>query len=101
MATPQQQEDLFQKSRLILALNAYKQGQFTSFRKGTSTYNMSRTTAQQHNKGIALRHGSIAPNYCLIPVQEESLKQWILLMDQRGMPPRIVIIQQMAGILAA
>jgi len=44
MATPQQQEDLFQEGRLILALDAYKKGQFTSFRKATSTYNVSRTT---------------------------------------------------------
>jgi helix-turn-helix, Psq domain len=62
MATPQQQEDLFQEGRLILALNAHKKGQFTSFRKATSTYNVSRTTAQRRNKGIALRRGSIALN---------------------------------------
>ena len=75
MATPQQQEDPFQEGRLILALNAYKRGQFTSFRKATSTYDMSRTTAQWRNKGITPRRGSIAPNHHLIPVQEESLKQ--------------------------
>ena len=81
MATPQQQEDPFQEGRLILALNAYKRGQFISFRKATSTYNVSRTTAQWRNKGIALRRGSIALNCRLTPVQEESLKQWILSID--------------------
>ena len=81
MATPQQQEDPFQEGRLILALNTYKRGQFISFRKATSTYNMSRTIAQRRNKGIALRRGSIAPNRYLTLVQEESLKQWILLID--------------------
>ena len=62
MATPQQQEDLFQEGRLLLALNAYKQGQFTSFRKATNTYDVSRTTAQRRDKGIAPRRGSIALN---------------------------------------
>jgi len=75
IATPQQQEDLFQEGRLILALNAYKKGQFTSFRKATSTYNVSRTTAQQRDQGITPRYGSITLNHHLIPVQEESLKQ--------------------------
>ena len=75
MATLQQQEGLFQEGTLILALNAYKQGQFTSFRKATSTYNVARTTAWRRNKGITPRHGSIAPNRRLTPVQEESLKQ--------------------------
>ena len=89
----QQQEDLFQEGRLILTINAYKQGQFTSFRKAISTYNVSRTTAQRRDKGITPRRGSIAQNHHLIPVQEESLKQWILSMDQRGMPPRITIVR--------
>ena len=37
MATPQQQKPLFQEGRLVLAINAYKQGQFRSFRAATST----------------------------------------------------------------
>ena len=32
MATPKQRNPLFQEDRLILALNAHKQGQFLSFR---------------------------------------------------------------------
>ena len=60
---------------------------------------MPQTTAQQHNKGIKPRHGSVAPNRRLTPVQEESFKQWILSMDQRGIPPRVTTVRQMAGLL--
>jgi hypothetical protein len=58
------------------------------------------STAQRRKEGITPQRGSIALNRCLIPVQEESLKQWILSIDQRGMPPRIAIVRQMASILA-
>ena len=53
---------------------------------------MSRTIAQRRNKGIILRRSSIALNRRLILVQEESLKQWILLIDQRGILLRIAIM---------
>ena len=45
MTTPQQENPLFQEGRLILALNAYKQGQFLSFRSAVKIYNMLQTTA--------------------------------------------------------
>jgi len=81
MATPQQENPLFQKGRLLLSINAHKQGQFTSFRKATATYDVPRTTAGRRARGTKLKRGSIALNRRLTPAQEESLKQWILLMD--------------------
>ena len=81
MAIPQQQEALFKEGRIDLAINAHKQGQFTSFRAATSTYDVPRSTAQLRVKGIKPKRNSIAPNRRLTPVQEESLKQWILLLD--------------------
>jgi len=62
MATPQLQNPLFQEGRLVLAINAYKQGQFQSFRSATSTYDVPRTTARRRNKGIQAQRGSIASN---------------------------------------
>jgi hypothetical protein len=100
MPPPQQQEVLFKEGRIDLAIQAHKQGQITSFRKATGTYDVPRSTAQQCVKGIKPKHDSISPHRRLSPVQEESLKQWILSMDQRGMPLRIATVHQMATILA-
>jgi len=100
MAPPQQQEALFKEGRIDLAIQAHKKGQITSFWAATSTYDVPRSTAQLRVKGIKPKRNSIALNCCLTLAQEESLKQWILSMDQRGMPPRIAIVRQMAGILA-
>jgi hypothetical protein len=100
MATPQQREALFKYGRIDLAIQTHKKGQITSFQAATSTYDVPRSTAQQRVKGIKPKRNFIAPNRRLTPAREESLKQWILSMDQRGMPPRVAIVRQMAGILA-
>ena len=81
MATPQQENPLFQEGRLLLSINAHKQGQFTGFWKATATYNVPRTTAGRRAKGTKPKRGSIALNCRLTLAQEESLKQWILSMD--------------------
>jgi len=59
-----------------------------------------RSTAQRRVKGIKPKRDSIAPNRRLTLAQEESLKQWILLSDRHGMPPRIETVRQIASILA-
>jgi hypothetical protein len=62
MATPQQQEEaLFKESRIDLAIDAYKQGQFTSFRKATSMYDVPQSTAQLRVKGIEPKLDSTTP----------------------------------------
>ena len=61
---------------------------------------MSRKTVKRRAGGIRPQRGSAAPNRPLTPIQEESPKQWILSMDQCGMPPRIATVRQMASILA-
>jgi hypothetical protein len=75
MATPQQENPLFQEGRLILAIKAHKRGQFTSFQSAIITYNIPRTTARRCAAGTTLKRGSIALNRRIIPAEEESLKQ--------------------------
>ena len=52
MATPQQQEALHREGRLILALQAYKQGQTNSLNAAAVLYNVSETTARRRIAGI-------------------------------------------------
>ena len=101
MAEPQQQQTLFREGRLTLAIQAYKQGQIPGLRTVTSLYDVPRSIAQQRIKGIQPKRGSTAANRRLTSIQKESLKEWILSMDQRGMPPRIATVREMAGILVA
>jgi hypothetical protein len=100
MSSSQQQNPVFQEGRIALAINSYEQGHFKSLRSAAATYDVPRTTAQRCAHGTAPKRGSIAQNRCLTPAQEESLKQWILSMDQRGMQPRVATVRQMVSLLA-
>lgn len=42
-----------------------------------------------------------ANSYKLTQNEEDSLVRWVLLLDQRGAPPRSVYIQEIANILLA
>jgi len=66
--TPKQQQVLFQEGRLILAVQAYKQGQIPALFTATRMYNMPQSTAQLRIKGIQLKRSSIASNCRLISV---------------------------------
>ena len=100
MATPQRQEALYKEGRLILALQAYKLGQIKTLEAAAKIYDVPPTTARRRAAGVQPKRGSHALNRLLTPVQEDSLRQWILSMDQRGMQPRIATVRQMASILA-
>jgi len=92
MAAPQQQEALFREGRVNLGVQAYKLGQITSLQGVKRAYNVSQKTVKRRVSGIRPQRGSAASNCRLTPIQEESLKQWILLMDQRSIPPRIATV---------
>jgi len=53
---------------------------------------MPRTIAKHYATGTALKRGSVELNCRFIPAEEESLKQWILLINRRSMPLRIATV---------
>ena len=81
MAAPQQQEAHFREGRVDLGVQAYKLGQITSLRGVKRAYNVSRKTVKRRVNSTRPQRGSAALNRRLTLIQEESLKQWILLMD--------------------
>ena len=101
MATPQQQAALHKEGRLELAIQAYKQGHFQSYRVAAKTYDVDPKTLQRRLAGVQPQLGSIPHNCLLTPTEEESLIQWILSMDWRSMPPRVATIWHMVGLLVA
>ena len=81
MATPQQQKTLHREGRLILALQAYNLGQVKTLEAAAKSYDVLPTTARRRTAGVQPKHGFYAINRLLTPIQKNSLKQWILLMD--------------------
>ena len=101
MATQSQQAAVQKEDRLKLAIQAYQQGQFSSHRAAAKTYDVPRTTLQHRIAKIQPKLNSIAQNRLLTSTEEDSLIQWILSMEKRGMPPRIATVREMANLLVA
>jgi hypothetical protein len=101
MATPQSRDSTYQEGRIELAINDFKQGKFRSLRAAALAYDVCPKTTKRRASGIAAKRASRAPNRKLSPTEEETLKLWIISMDERGMPPRIATVRQMANLLLA
>jgi len=101
MAPPQQQITIQKEGRLELAIQAYKQGRFSSYRAAAKAYDVPRNMLQRRLTGTHPRVGSIAKNRLLTVTEEETLVHWILSMDRRGMPPRIRVVREMTDLLVA
>ena len=98
---PKRQAAIQREGRLELALQAYQKGCFSTPTAAAKAYDVTRSTLQRRINGIQARLGSIAKNRLLTPTEESSLVQWILSMDRRGMPPRIMAVREMARLLVA
>lgn len=84
---------------MTLALQAYKDGYFTSIRGAANAYDLPESTLRSRVNGCPSRRDSRSANLKLTVIEETTLVQWILSMDERGLPPRAPSIQQMANLL--
>ena len=99
IATPQQHNPVHQEGRLDLAVQAYGQGHFRSCRAAAKAFDVPRTTLQRRIQGQLSRRDCIPHNCLLTPIKEQSLLDWILSMDRRGMPPCVATVRKMAHLL--
>ena len=98
---PQQQGSQFsqKEGRIALAIQAFERGQFKSLRAATKSYDVSYSTVWDRVNGRSSRRDSEPRNQKLTTTEESTLVQWILSMDQRGLPPRPDSVRQMANLL--
>jgi hypothetical protein len=98
---PQQQGSQFsqKEGRIALAIQAFERGQFKSLKAATKSYDVSYSTVWDRVNGRPSRRDSEPRNRKLTTTEESTLVQWILSMDQRGLPPRPDSVQQMANLL--
>jgi hypothetical protein len=94
-------DSIEQEGRVLLAIQAIKNKEISSKREAARRFNVPETTLRRRLNGHIFRAESRANNHKLTKVDEESLKQWILSMDQRGASPRPAAVQEMANILLA
>jgi hypothetical protein len=87
------------EGRIALAIEALKQGYFTSVKGAAKLYDVPESTLRYRLKGNPPQRGRRSPNCKLTATEELTLVQWILSMGQRGLPPRPDSVRQMANLL--
>jgi hypothetical protein len=88
MPPPNQALPSNQEGRILLAIQAIKQGQFQSIRAATISYDVPYSTVCHRINGMASRRDTTPNSRKLTPKEELALVQYILDLDSRGFPPR-------------
>jgi membrane-bound lytic murein transglycosylase B len=101
MAKSRAKSDASYEGRLLLAINAINSKQITKIREAARLYDVSRTTIQDRLKGIqpAPQLGILRRKFT--PTEEEIMRNWILSLERRGVPPRPCMLAQIANLLLA
>jgi hypothetical protein len=99
MAPPQRTQSSQNEGRVALAIQAYQQGHFSSMKAACTAYDAPYSTVRDRVRGRVARPNSRPTNLKLTPTEEATLVQWILSMDERGLPPRADTVRQMADLL--
>src|SRR5271165_1294210 len=99
MPQPNNTQLMQREGRIALAMDALKHGHFASVRDAAKSYDLIHTTLQRRVNGQPARYNLRSPNCKLTNIEESTLVQWILSMDQRGLPPRPDSVRQMANLL--
>lgn len=87
------------EGRIVLALQAYRLGQFKTIRSAARAYDVPYRTLYRRSRGTLARVDTTPCNRNLTDTEEYTLVKWILDMDTRGMPPTKALVQQMAELL--
>jgi len=88
-----------QEGRIVLAIDALQKGSFTSIREAARSYDIPKSTLCDRIRERPTRRDARPTNCKLTTIEELTLVQWILSMDQRGLAPRPDAVRQMATLL--
>jgi hypothetical protein len=84
------------EGRVLLALEAYKAGEFKSHRAAAAAFNVKRHILDQRAKGVPPRAETPSPRLKLTSTEEETIVQYILDLDARGFAPHLSEVADMA-----
>jgi hypothetical protein len=97
--TRRSRQALVEDGRIILAIDAIKNGKIPSVRQAAYIYQIPRTTLRNRLDGYIPCTEQRTNSHKLSPTEEESLVQWILSRDKRGPPPRPAEVEEIVNIL--
>ncbi|KAK8096351.1 uncharacterized protein PG998_014219 [Apiospora kogelbergensis] len=91
-----------QEERIVLAIKAARDlSKKNSLRSIAKAYNVPESTLRHRIKGRVPRREIRNPAHKLNALEEEVLREYIIDLDARGMPPNIAGVEDMANLLTA
>jgi hypothetical protein len=99
MSQPTSTQFASKEGRMALAIKSYKSGDFTSIREAAAMYDIPKSTLQTRLHGTLPQHEIRSVNHKLTDTEELTLIDWILSMDERGLPVCTASIRDMANLL--
>ena len=90
-----------QEGRIILALQAYRAGQFKRVRQAAAAYNVSHQRLSDRLNGSTFRRDTRPNCTKLTTTEEKTIVRYILDLDSRGFSPRLCEVADIADKLLA
>src|SRR5450432_2267827 len=98
MSPQKQAKSSNQEGRILLAIQAFKQGQFQSVRAAAITYDVPIQSLRNRIHGKTPRRDCTPNCTKLTPTKELAIVRYILDLDSRGFLPRPQLVQDMADL---
>ena len=92
------QNSIQQKGRIELAIQAIQNKDLPSIAAAARVYDVPRTTLRDRMNGHSSKATRRAHTHKMTQLDEETLTQWILSMDDCGAAPRHAMVRNMANI---
>src|SRR5579862_4407775 len=99
MPRAQRPKDPNSEGCILLALQAFRKGQFKSLHAAAYAYDVRYTTFVDRAKGKKARQDCLPNSRKLTPTKESALENWAISADERGLPPKIAMVREIAQLL--
>ena len=93
------QKSIEQEGRILLAIKAVQNGRFTSVAAAARSFDVPRTTLGPRIKRRTNQSDTRSVLYKFTQLEEESIQDWLISMDQRGAALTISMLRDMASLL--
>jgi hypothetical protein len=90
-----------QEGRIWLAIIAIQNKEISAIKQAAHCFNVPETTLRTRLPGTPDRSETRANSYKLTQTEEETLKNWVISIDLRGVAPRPTTMQEIANLLLA
>ena len=92
---------LNKEANILLALQALQKDPKLSIRRAAAIYTVPATTLRHRQKGMPSRADTTPSVRKLSDLEEQTIIKYILDLDSRGFPPRMLAVEEMANRLLA